>query len=100
MNAIRSLLYVVFSVLAIVFVLQNTWMTETRTVELDLYLVDAVQSEALPIWVYTVGAFLIGYLLAWAVGRGDILALKWRLRRMRGDVTPPTPPPPPPTVVP
>lgn len=94
MNAIRSLLYVIFSVLGIVFVLQNTWMTETRTVQLDLYLLDAVQSEALPIWVYVVGAFLIGYLLAWAVGRGDILALKWRLRRMRREVEPPAAPPP------
>jgi uncharacterized integral membrane protein len=83
MNAIRSLLYVVFSVVAIVFVLQNTWMTETRTSSLDLYVAPAVQSQALPIWVYIVGAFLAGYLIAWVVGRGDILALKWRLRRAR-----------------
>lgn len=83
MNAIRSLLYVLLSVVAVVFVLQNTWMTETRTVQLDLYVTSAIQSRPLPIYVYVVGAFVIGYLLAWIVGRADILALKWRLRRMR-----------------
>ncbi len=81
MRAFRPLFSVIVIILAVTFVLQNTWMTEENSVGYRLFTYDFGNTAAFPIWSLVLAAFFLGYLLGWSVGRLDIMSLRGQLKK-------------------
>ena len=81
--AIRPLLSVIVILLAVSFVLQNAWMTAENSVSYRLFTYDFGSSPGFPIWGLVLGAFFIGYVLGWSVGRLDIMSLQGQVRKLK-----------------
>ncbi len=85
MKALRALLTIVVFVLVIIFLFQNTWLQDSETLNYQLFTWRLVDLEV-PIWGVLLLAFFIGYVLAWVVGRLDIIGHKNTARRARKQV--------------
>ena len=81
MKTLRPLLFVVATALAVTFVLQNEWLWDRHDIRFGLFNIQLVTSSPIALWQLLLVGFLLGYLLAWLVGRATYFSLKSRLRR-------------------
>lgn len=86
MKALRPLLLVLVFVLLMVFMFQNAWLHEMQSIRYDLPFLLPLVADV-PNWALVLTAFLIGYVLAWTVGRLDLFAQKNAARKSRKRTT-------------
>jgi uncharacterized integral membrane protein len=95
MKTLRPLLYIIALMLIVVFIFQNPWLWNQHTIAFKLFTLHVVSVAEIPIWVLLVSAFMLGYILAWTVGRYDAFVLRRQLRASRRQMDAGTAPYPP-----